>query len=126
MAEKSKQTFQDMMVKPNSCLSGEDNESVKTFRYGDKFQQNSNAPPPPPAPPLGPPPPPPPPLGPLATTVYYSRYSIDTDILKEMTKQLRKPDSKNIRKIPMRADMKISRNTAKTSDQVQPTAPDQL
>jgi hypothetical protein len=123
LAEKSKQTFQEIMVKPVSCLRGEVNEPIKTLLYGDKFPQTSKTPPPPPIPPLGPPAPP---LGSLGTTVQYPRYTINTDILKEMSKQLRKPDSKNIRKIPIRSDMKISHKIEKTSDQVQPAALDSL
>jgi hypothetical protein len=44
---------------------------------------------------------------PKAESSKHTTFIINTDILKSMTKQLRKPDGNNIRKIPRRVDMKI-------------------
>lgn len=120
MADKSKQTLQKMMVDPTPCAREEVNESVTTLYCGNNVQEKFLNPPAPPPAPLTPPAPPAPPAPPLEhrapsvgsfpTPVQYLRYSINTDLLKEMTKQLRKPDNKNIRKIPIRTDIKIAKN----------------
>lgn len=134
---KVEQMRQNMTVVPSAYIrAGGVNESPANVQYEAKHQQahssRSVTPLPPSAPPsespIVPSPPPfvpqPPPCGPPRPSFVSpgpqsdpSRYTINNDLLKAMSSELRKPDGNNVRRIPRRQDMRIPSKAQNNSEQ---------
>uniref|UniRef100_A0A2S2PWH9 Uncharacterized protein n=1 Tax=Sipha flava TaxID=143950 RepID=A0A2S2PWH9_9HEMI len=121
----TQQIMQNINMLSSSVRTGGVIESMTNVHCDKRYQQAYSYSPPPVKPitsllesasPSIPPPPPSPKTGPSSE---YAPYVINSDLLQSMAKELRKPDGKNIRKIPKRADMKIpSKNTNNAEQKV--------
>ncbi|XP_025407088.1 probable serine/threonine-protein kinase DDB_G0280111 [Sipha flava] len=131
----TQQIMQNINMLSSSVRTGGVIESMTNVHCDKRYQQAYSYSPPPVKPitsllesasPSIPPPPPSPKTGPSSE---YAPYVINSDLLQSMAKELRKPDGKNIRKIPKRVDMKIpSKNTKNAEQNValpSPTSPHQ-
>ncbi|XP_025413059.1 uncharacterized protein LOC112685409 [Sipha flava] len=116
---------QNVMIMSGTYLRGGVNDSIENVQHAAKSQQAYPihlALPREPEPKfLKIPPPPPPPFKPLQAKCelpsQFPKYVINTELLKSMAKQLRRPDGDNIRKIPRRKDMMIPTKVTQTAEE---------